>query len=72
MTKTALITGATGGLGKEFVKLFADNGNNLVVIGRNSKKLADLKKDVESKYSVKVDTIAVDFSDETAAEQFFE
>lgn len=44
MAKTALITGATGGLGKEFVKLFADNGNNLVIIGRNSKKLADLKK----------------------------
>lgn len=72
MAKTALITGATGGLGKEFVKLFADNGNNLVIIGRNSKKLADLKKDVESKYSVKVDTIAVDFSDETAAKQIFE
>lgn len=72
MAKTAFITGATGGLGKEFVKLFADNGNNLVIIGRNSKKLADLKKDVESKYSIKVDTIAVDFADETAAEQIFE
>lgn len=72
MTKTALITGATGGLGNEFVKLFANDGDNLVLVGRNPKKLADLKKDIETKYSVKVDTIAVDFSDETAAEYIFD
>lgn len=72
MTKTALITGATGGLGNEFVKLFANNGHNLVLIGRNPKKLASLKKDIENEYSVKAETIAVDFSDETAAEQIFD
>jgi Short-chain dehydrogenases of various substrate specificities len=33
MTKTALITGATGGLGNEFVKLFAAKNNNLVLVG---------------------------------------
>lgn len=71
MAKTALITGATGGLGNEFVKLFANNGHNLVLIGRNPKKLASLKKDIENKYSIKAETIAVDFSDETAAEQIF-
>ncbi|MGX6473675.1 hypothetical protein [Pediococcus pentosaceus] len=32
MTKTVLTTGTTGGLGKEFGKWFADNGNNLVII----------------------------------------
>lgn len=72
MIKTALITGATGGLGKEFVKIFATNGNNLILVGRNQNKLAKLKKDVEGKHSVKVDIIAVDFSDETAAEQIFD
>lgn len=72
MTKTALITGATGGLGQEFVKLFAGSGNNIVLVGRNSKKLMNLKKNVESKYSVQATTIAVDFSDEDAAEQIFD
>lgn len=72
MIKTALITGATGGLGKEFVKIFAANGNNLILVGRNSNKLAELKKNVESKYSISVDIIAVDFSDETSAEKIFE
>lgn len=32
MTKTVLTIGTTGGLGKEFGKWFADNGNNLVII----------------------------------------
>ncbi len=72
MTKTALITGATGGLGTEFVKLFASNGDNLVLVGRNLNKLTALKESIAYKYSVKVDTIAVDFSEETAAEQIFD
>ncbi|PWG00389.1 SDR family NAD(P)-dependent oxidoreductase [Levilactobacillus bambusae] len=72
MTKTGLITGATGGLGSEFVKLFAAKGNDLVVVGRNPQKLTTLKKDTENDYGVRVYTIAVDFSDETAAEQIYE
>ena len=32
--KVALITGATGGLGKEFVKIHAEKGGNLVLVGR--------------------------------------
>ncbi|EOH85283.1 hypothetical protein UAS_02185 [Enterococcus asini ATCC 700915] len=72
MTKTALITGATGGLGHEFVKLFAANGDNLVLVGRNAKKLATLKAEVENKYQVTAMTIAVDFSEETAAEKIYE
>lgn len=69
--KTTLITGATGGLGKEFIKISAKNGDNLILVARNSQKLASLKKDIESKYHVEVVTIAVDFSNEDAAEQIF-
>lgn len=72
MTNTALITGATGGLGNEFVKLFAVNGNNLVLVGRNSEKLTQLKRKVENDYLIKAETIAVDFSEETASEQIYE
>ena len=38
MKKTALITGATSGLGYEFVKLFANDGYNLVLVARNGEK----------------------------------
>lgn len=72
MNKTALITGATGGLGHEFVKLFASNGNDLVLVGRNPKKLENLKNEVESNYKVKANTVAVDFSEENAAEQIYD
>ena len=72
MINTALITGATGGLGNEFVKLFAAQGNNLVLVGRNPKKLESLKANMEKTYQVKADIIAVDFSDETAAEQIYD
>ncbi|ART75100.1 short-chain dehydrogenase [Sutcliffiella horikoshii] len=45
MTKTAVITGASSGLGLEFVKLFAKDGYNLVVIARNEEKLLEIKRD---------------------------
>lgn len=32
MTKTALITGATGGLGRQFAKIHATNHGDLVLI----------------------------------------
>lgn len=69
--KTALITGATGGLGKEFVRIHAEKGGNLVLVGRNPQKLEQLQHDVQNKYHVKVTTIAVDFTEFDAAEQIF-
>lgn len=44
MTKTVVITGASSGIGLEFVKLFANDGYNLVVIARNEEKLLEIKK----------------------------
>lgn len=69
--KTALITGATGGLGKEFVKLFANDGFNLVLVGRNEAKLTDIKQNIERKYAIKIFTISIDFNDNEAAEKIY-
>lgn len=70
--KTALITGATGGLGKEFVKIFAQQGNNLVLVGRNPQKLADLQQKTVRQFNVKVSTVAVDFTQDDAAEKIYQ
>ena len=43
MHKYVLITGAYGGLGEALVKTFASNGYGLVLLGRNPKKLQELK-----------------------------
>ena len=57
--KNCLITGATGGLGKEIAKEFAKNGCNLFLTGRNNDKLNSLKNELENS----VNEIKIDFED---------
>lgn len=54
--KTALVTGATSGLGLEMADYLHSLGWKLVLTGRNEKKLAELKKNFQC------DTIALDLS----------
>ena len=59
---TALITGYYGGLGTCFVKLHAERGGNLILVGRSQKKLDEQKVETEKKYHVKVNTIVAKLS----------
>jgi uncharacterized protein len=68
MTKTALITGASSGLGLEFVKLFAKDGYNLVLVARNESKLQELKQTFNN---VEVTVIKKDLSASNAAKEVF-
>ena len=68
MKKTALITGATSGLGYEFVKLFANDGYNLVLVARNEKKLKEIKQIFTN---IEVTVIAKDLSVPRAANEVF-
>ncbi|MBZ4684095.1 MAG: isfD [Fusobacteriales bacterium] len=60
--KTALITGASSGIGKELAYIHAENGGDLVLVARSGDKLETIKKDIEEKYKVKVDIIVKDLS----------
>ena len=60
--KTALITGASGGIGYELAKIFAKNGNDLVLAARSQDKLKTIKKELEGEYKVKVDLYPADLS----------
>ncbi len=62
MIKTALITGASGGIGYELSRIHAENNGNLVLVARSKDKLSDLKRDLEEKYHVKVHIISKDLS----------
>jgi len=62
MTKTALVTGASFGLGYEFARIHAENGGNLVLVARSKDKLDELKKELEEKYGVTVHVITKDLS----------
>lgn len=61
MTKTALITGATSGIGESTARIFADQGINLILCGRRAERLKILKQELEPK--VKVHTLAFDVRD---------
>ena len=62
MKKTALITGASGGIGFELAKIFAKNGINLVLVARSKNKLDELKNDLEKQYGISVYTVGKDLS----------
>lgn len=61
MMKTALITGATSGIGKATAERFADEGINLVLSGRRAERLEELANSLSSK--VKVQTLCFDLRD---------
>ncbi|NLZ96192.1 MAG: SDR family NAD(P)-dependent oxidoreductase, partial [Bacteroidales bacterium] len=63
MGKVALITGATSGIGKATACMFASNGYNLIITGRRSDRLKDLKSKLE-KDSIRVFDLCFDVRNE--------
>src|SRR5262245_46644418 len=58
--QTVLITGASGGIGYEFAKLFAHDHYNLVLVARSGDKLAKLADELQKQYGTVVKTVALD------------
>jgi short-subunit dehydrogenase len=50
--KTALITGASSGIGLQFARELTNKSNNFVMVGRNAKKLEDAKKSLTNENQV--------------------
>src|SRR5260370_39315644 len=69
--KTALITGASSGIGYELTMLFARDGYNLVLVARNQKQLTQMADELKEKYSVSVKVISKDLSAASAPEEIF-
>ncbi len=71
MKHTALITGASGGIGYELARIFAKNGADLILVARNRDKLTDIKADLEKTYAVKVFVFPMDLSQPDAGASLF-
>ncbi len=71
MNKTVLITGASGGIGKELAIIYATNSYNLILIARSKNKLDDLKQELEKTYKVEITNISLDLSNQDSAEELF-
>jgi hypothetical protein len=70
-TKTALITGASGGIGYELAKLFARDGYALVLVARNKQKLDENAPEFRKLGSPWVINCAKDLADLEAPEELF-
>ena len=72
MNNTALITGASSGIGKELATIHAKQGGNLVLVARREDKLNELKNELEQQYKVAITVIAKDLSDVNAPKEIYD
>lgn len=70
--KTALITGASSGIGKELAHIHAEQGGDLVIVARREDKLNALKTELENKHGIKVMIIVKDLTLPEAAFEVYE
>lgn len=66
MTKIALITGATSGIGEACAKIFAREGYQLILTGRRLERLENLAKKLNDKYGVQVAVSSFDIRNRDA------
>lgn len=72
MEKRTLITGAGGGLGKEFAYLYAKDKNSLVLVDIDEKSLEDTEKYVKEKVKdIKIDKVVADLSNKDDLRKVF-
>lgn len=60
--KSALITGATSGIGAEYTKFLAAKGYDLVLVARDKKRLTECGKSLSKNYGIKAEILVADLS----------
>jgi hypothetical protein len=70
--RTALVTGASSGLGADFARHLAARGANLILVARRMELLEALKQELTQKHRVSVETIAMDLVAKDAPQQLYD
>jgi short-subunit dehydrogenase len=63
---TAVITGASGGIGAVYADRLAKRGYDVLLIARDGKRLGDVAKRLSEQYGTKTGTVVADLTDRTA------
>jgi hypothetical protein len=70
-SQTALITGASSGIGYELAKVFARNRHNLVLVARSADKLSQIAEELQTTFAISVKIMTEDLSVPNAPEKIF-
>ncbi len=70
MSKVAIVTGGTKGIGKAIIEKFSSEGFDIATCSRNEQDLANLKSSIEKQYNNEVFIQVTDVSDKQKLQQF--
>jgi hypothetical protein len=72
MNQTALITGASGGIGYELAKLFAKDHHNLVLVARSAGKLTEFANELQREFGISAKAVPLDLIAASTPQSLFD
>lgn len=72
MSRVALITGATSGIGAAYARILGKKGWDLIITGRREEKIRALAEELESACKISIKVVIVDFNNKIQFMEFLE